>query len=328
MNSTFALVGGMNNYLIEVKNLGKEFLQGGFWEGAMRVRALQQINLQVEAGKTLGLVGESGCGKSTLAKIIMRLEYPTQGSVFFEGQDIFQLRGKEIAKYRRQLGMIFQDPLSSINPRHTVEETLAEPFLIHSAHCRKERTTRVLNLLAAVGLPADIMDSYPHELSGGQRQRVGIARAIAMQPKLLVADEPVSSLDVSVRAQILNLLKDIQEKFSLSSLFISHDLAVVRFMSDTIAVMYAGTIVEQANSEDLFRAPRHPYTRLLLDSLPQMGQMSSCIPLKARVAREGQGACPFYGSCPSVLDLCAVAAPSLRQVADGHFLACHRYDTR
>ncbi|MBD2859898.1 ABC transporter ATP-binding protein [Spongiibacter sp. KMU-158] len=264
----------MSDALLEVKELHLHYplKKRHLLDKPSAFKAVNGVSLFVNPGETLGLVGESGCGKSSLGKAILNLQTPTAGEVWFQKTDISKLSNREMRPIRRDLQMIFQDPYESLNSRHTVSSILEEPLIIHSLGDRNQRRKTVSALLDQVGLPQSAANKYPHEFSGGQRQRIGIARAIALQPKLLICDEPVSALDVSVQAQILNLLMDIQQDMGLAMLFISHDLSVVRHMSDRIAVMHQGQIVETGNAEDIYCQPQHDYTRLLLDSIPQIAQ--------------------------------------------------------
>ena len=286
----------------------------------------------VNPGETLGLVGESGCGKSTLGKCIVRLQPPTSGQILFDGLDPAPLSPTQLKPVRRSLQMIFQDPVESLNARHTVGETLSEPFIIHGIGDRASRRTLVLALLDQVGLPANAADRYPFEFSGGQRQRIGIARAIALGPKLIVCDEPVSALDVSIQSQVLNLLLDLQRDLALSYVFIAHNLAVVKHVSDRIAIMYLGRIVELAPADEIYRAPRHPYTRALLSAIPQPDptRRAQRIVLKGDVPSpiDPPTGCPFHPRCPHATDRCKVEVPALRPAPNAtgdHTVSCH-YD--
>jgi oligopeptide transport system ATP-binding protein len=315
--------------LLKLTKLCKEFDLGQ----GKKLRALQNINLEVKKGETLGIVGESGCGKSTLGRTIMRLYEPTRGQILFKGEDITHLKGPQMKPLRRHMQMIFQDPFASLNPRLTVAEIISEALEIHNLYPPEKRRSRILQLLQTVGLLEHHYHRYPHEFSGGQRQRIGIARALAVQPELVVCDEPVSALDVSIQAQIINLLQDLQEKYHLTYLFIAHDLAVVRHISDRIAVMYLGHIVELAPSEELYQNPLHPYTKSLLSAIPLpdpalerqrerivlMGDPPS--PIKVT-----QG-CPFAGRCPMAFDKCHVVKPELKEIHPGHITACHLFET-
>ena len=291
------------------------------------VKAVDGVSLKIYSGETLGLVGESGCGKSTLARLIMRLDLPTEGRIFFEGEDIFKLSGKDLKAYRKKVQIIFQDPYASLNPRRTAGSTIGEPLLINQINDREGRALEVARIMDIVGLTREQKDRYPHEFSGGQRQRIGIARAIILKPQLIVADEPVSALDVSIQAQILNLLKDLQKEFNLTYIFISHDLSVVRHVSDRVAVMHFGRIVELADNQELYEHPLHPYTIELLSAVPAPDPGRK----KQRLMREGEitgttdgpGRCPFYPRCPARVGICDKDKPELKDRGVGHFVACH-----
>ncbi len=293
-------------------------------------RAVDGVNLTIAHGETLGLVGESGCGKSTLGKCIARLYQPTGGSIVFQGDDLAHEKGAALKAHRRNLQMIFQDPVESLNSRHTVGDIIAEPFMIHKMGDDAWRRQRVQELLAKVGLPANAADRFPFEFSGGQRQRIGIARAIALKPKLIVCDEPVSALDVSIQSQVLNLLLDLQREMKLSYLFIAHNLAVVKHVSDRIAIMYLGRIVELADADTIYRAPRHPYTRALTSAIPEPDPTRN----KQRIVLQGDvpspinppSGCPFHPRCPHATDRCKVEVPQLRAAGEpGQQVSCH-YD--
>ena len=262
----------MTSPLLTVHELHKSFpLQGGFFASTKeKCLAVQDVSLSLYEGETLGIVGESGCGKTTLARMIAHIEKPTAGEIRYKGQNIFKFNKKQLKAYRRKAQFIFQDPYASLNPRLTAGEIIAEPFIIHRRNLAQDIDTNLESIMKMVGLSRDQQRRYPHEFSGGQRQRIGIARAIALRPEIIIADEPVSALDVSVQAQILNLLKDLQDKFNLTYIFISHDMGVIRFISDRIAVMYRGRIVEMASNQQLFENPQHPYTRTLLDAVPHL----------------------------------------------------------
>lgn len=318
--------------LLEVKGLKKHFpIKGGvLGRTVARVYAVDDVSFTMKHGQTLGLVGESGCGKSTLGRSVLRLYEPTAGSVVFDGVDVLALSPSDLRKKRRDMQIIFQDPFSSLNPRMTIGSILAEPFVIHKLGTGKEIQANVKRLLETVGLPAEASDRYPHEFSGGQRQRIGIARAIALNPKLIVADEPVSALDVSIQSQILNLLVDLRKKFNLSYLFVAHDLAVIEHISDVVAVMYLGKIAEYATSEDLYARPSHPYTKALISAIPvpDIEKKSVRQILKGDVPSpiSPPSGCYFHPRCPVATDKCKVDAPALRNVgtdAKPHLAACH-----
>jgi oligopeptide/dipeptide ABC transporter ATP-binding protein len=316
--------------LVLVRDLTKHYGSSrGLWGARTRViRALDGVSFGVARGETLGIVGESGCGKSTLGKTLLRLIEPTRGAAFFEGRDLMSLRAGALRAERRHLQMVFQDPYSSLNPRMRVRDALAEPMLIHGIGAsRAERFERVRALLADVGLPHDAAERYPHEFSGGQRQRIVIARALAAGPAFVVADEPVSALDVSVQAQVLNLLRDLQERRSLTYLFIAHDLRIVRHMSNRVAVMYLGRIVEMAGVDAIYLRPAHPYTRALLAAAPvaDPSKRRASLPVVGEVpdpAAPPTG-CAFHPRCPIAEDRCKSESPILREVEPGHEVACH-----
>ncbi len=322
----------MNDLLLDIRALKRHFpLRGQFFsQGAGVIRAVDGVTFQVERGETLGLVGESGCGKSTLARMILRLEAPTAGEIRFEGEDIFAWKGSKLKAFRRKVQMIFQDPYSSLNPRQTAGAIIEEPLHIHRQPGGREEIKKKLQELASVvGLDEEQLTRYPHEFSGGQRQRIGIARALILHPELVVADEPVSALDVSIRAQILNLLKCLQREFDLTYLFIAHDLAVVRHMSDRIAVMYLGKIVELGEAEQICSAPAHPYTRALLSAVPSMDprHKSERTVLRGETPSPAipQG-CAFQPRCPVRVGICEQREPLLEPDGAGRWVACHQSD--
>src|SRR6266498_1291831 len=315
--------------LLHVKNLKKYFpIRGGlFSREVARVHAVDDVSFTIQKGETLGLVGESGCGKSTTGRCILRLIEPTAGEVVFEGKDVTGLDKRSLRHLRRDMQIIFQDPYASLNPRMTVGSIIGEALVIHKlAKTRKEREERVVHLLETVGLSSDHLRRYPHEFSGGQRQRIGIARALAVSPKLIVADEPVSALDVSIQAQVINLMEDLQKQFTLTYLFVALDLSVVEFISDRVAVMYLGKIVELSGSADLYRRPLHPYTVSLLSAIPVLDpdRRRARIVLKGDVpspARPPSG-CRFHPRCFMAREVCATEEPPLREVSPGHWSAC------
>lgn len=308
--------------LLSVRKLSQSFKVG-----KKRLKALNEISFDLKPGTTFGLVGESGCGKSTLAKTITRLHEPTSGEIVFDGQDISKLKGSDLFEVRRDMQMIFQDPLASLNPRMTAEELIAEPLIIYGMHDREARLKRVHELLFLVGLHRHHGSYFPHEFSGGQRQRICIARALALHPKLLICDEPLASLDVSIQAQIVNLLKDLQRKMGLSYLFISHDLGLVRYLCDNVAVMYLGHIVELGTSEQIFAHPRHPYTQGLLAAIPKVGFLAEnhnpLILGELPSPLSPPSGCPFSSRCPYVKPFCKEKSPSLCEKQKGHFSSCH-----
>jgi len=322
----------MQKPILEVKGLKKYFdIQGGvFGKKVGEVKAVDGVSFSVNPGEILGIVGESGCGKSTTGKAILRLVEPTEGEIKFEGRDITQLNDEEMRKLRRDMQIIFQDPFASLNPRHTIEKIISEPLLVHGMKSAKERRERVYDLLNVVGLSRYHARRYPHQFSGGQRQRIGIARALANNPKLVICDEPVSALDVSVQSQILNLMEDLRDTFNLTYIFIAHDLSVVKHISDRVGVMYLGNIVEMANKDAIYDDPKHPYTQALLSAvpLPDPDIERERIILKGDVPSPSNPptGCPFHTRCPEVMDICKELKPSFKETTDNHFVACHLYE--
>jgi oligopeptide transport system ATP-binding protein len=321
-------VGG--KVLLEVKRVKKYFpIKAGLFARTINyVKAVDDISFYINEGETLGLVGESGCGKSTTGATILRFEKPTSGEVFFEGENIFLLKGKGLKKMRENIQIIFQDPYSSLNPRMTVASIVGEPLIIHGLFKNKKgRLEKIKEILNNVGLSEEHMYRYPHEFSGGQRQRIGVARAIAANPKLIIADEPVSALDVSIQAQVINLLQELQKKLGLTYLFIAHDLSVVKHISDRVAVMYLGKIVEMAKKNDLYNNPLHPYTQALLSAVPIPNPAIK----KKKIILRGDvpspinppSGCRFHTRCPKVMDICHQKEPEFKDYGNQHFVACH-----
>ncbi len=318
--------------ILKVENLKKYFPQrSGFFKKKVEyLKAVDGISFELKENETLGLVGESGCGKSTTGRTILRVHEPTDGRVFFRGQNVANVEEKEFQKIRKDMQMIFQDPFASLNPRMTVKNIISEGMRIHGVGNKQERMERVEELMSIVGLRPEYMFRYPHEFSGGQRQRIGVARALALDPKLIICDEPVSALDVSVQAQVLNLLMDLQEEFDLTFIFIAHDLSVVEHISDRVAVMYLGKIVELTTSDKLYSEPLHPYTKGLLHSVPEpnprvpMGEVSLKGDIPSPV--NPPSGCSFRTRCPKAHDRCAKEEPEFNEYEENHYAACHLLD--
>ncbi len=314
--------------LVEIKELKKKYTSGGglFNREARSVYAVDNIDLQIHKGETLGLVGESGCGKSTLARLIIRLEKPDAGNIFYKGVDIDSFSANDLKSYRCNVQMIFQDPYSSLNPRKSAISIIKEPLTITKTGDSNERNEMAMQLMAKVGLSKEQANRYPHEFSGGQRQRIGIARALVLNPELIIADEPVSALDVSIQAQILNLLKELKHDFGLTYLFISHDLNVIRNMSDRIAVMYLGKIVELAANRDVYSTPMHPYTRMLLSAVlsGDPKNKNRILSIKGEARKESDKGCNFQNRCSYKIEICSQEEPLLKIYDEQRFCACHR----
>ena len=319
--------------LMEIKHLKKYFpVNQGIMSRLKRedrpvVKAVDDVNFSIYSGETLALVGESGCGKSTMGRSLLRLIEPTEGTVLFEGKDVLKLSGEELKKTRRDMQIVFQDPYASLHPRMTVREIISEPLYIHNIGTKAEREKRVEFLMDKVGLSQKVKNRFPHEFSGGQRQRIGIAKALALNPKLVICDEPVSALDVSVQAQVINLFKDLQMEFSLTYLFISHDLSVINHISDRVGVMYLGKLVEIAETSELFDRPAHPYTQALLSARPMIHQKDRL----ERIILEGElptplnppKGCRFHTRCPLKMERCEVEEPVMKEIGAKHQAACH-----
>ncbi len=324
-----------NNILLDVQDLKMYFpiTQGTIIQRHVGdIKAVDGISFAIQQGETLGLVGESGCGKSTTGRAILQLYRPTAGNVLFKAEDLTQLKGEALRRMRRQMQMIFQDPYASLNPRMTVGNIIGEPLEVHNIHRgRSERRERVQELLRVVGLNPYFVNRYPHEFSGGQRQRIGVARALAVNPEFIVCDEPISALDVSIQAQIINMLEDLQAEFGLTYLFIAHDLSVVRHISDRIAVMYLGKLAELADRDELYANPLHPYTQALLSAVPIPDPLVE--EKRQRIILEGDvpspanppKGCNFSTRCPRVMDVCHDVDPEFRDLGGGHWVACHLY---
>lgn len=322
----------MTEPLLKVEGLKKYFpvKKGLFGKITGQVKAVDDVSFYVNEGETLGIVGESGCGKSTTGRMLMRLLEPTEGKVTFNGQELTKLSPQEMRKARREIQMVFQDPYASLNPRHTVEKILMEPLIVHNIGDTKSRKKMVRDFLEIVGLSSYHAKRYPHQFSGGQRQRIGIARALMTNPKLIIADEPVSALDVSIQAQVLNLMQKLQRELKLTYIFIAHDLGVVRHISDRVGVMYLGKMVELASSENLYAEPLHPYTKALLSAVPVPDPNFT----REEILLEGDipspsnppSGCTFHTRCPFAMDRCKQQIPQLEEIKPGHYVACHLYD--
>jgi len=317
--------------LLQVSNLKKEFpIKGGvFGKTINTVKAVNGVSFTLHKGETLGIVGESGCGKSTTGKLLLRLFEPTDGEILFENENILTFSKEKMRKVRRDMQMVFQDPFASLNPRHSVEKILEEPLIVHGLYTKEERRKKVREILEIVGLRKEHAKRYPHQFSGGQRQRIGIARALMTNPKLIIADEPVSALDVSIQSQVLNLLKDLQKQFDLTYVFISHDLGVVRHISDRVGVMYLGHLVELTDSEELYENPLHPYTKGLISAVPiaDPNYEREKITIKGDIPSPSNppSGCVFHTRCYACMDICKKEKPELKQMDHGHYVACHLY---
>jgi oligopeptide transport system ATP-binding protein len=320
------------NVLLKVDHLVKHFpITRGIviQKQVGAVHAVDDVSFDIYRGETLGLVGESGCGKSTTGRTVLQLYKPTSGHVYYEGKDLVTLHAEDMRRMRKKMQMIFQDPYASLNPRMTVEQIIGEPLIVHNVMSGKDIRDRVKELLSLVGLSGSLVDRYPHEFSGGQRQRIGIARALALDPALIVCDEPISALDVSIQAQVVNLLEDLQEKLGLTYLFIAHDLSMVRHISNRVAVMYLGIIVELASRAELYRNPLHPYTQALLSAVPIPDPVIE--ERRQRIILEGDvpspvnppSGCRFRTRCPLAGTICAEEKPEMREIGSGHYVACH-----
>ncbi len=322
-----------SDILLEVNGLKKYFpVKSGILQKTVgHVKAVDDVSFFIKKGETFGLVGESGCGKSTAGRSIIRLYEPTDGQILFDGEDISYLKEKQLKPFRKDIQMVFQDPFSSLNPRKTVGTILEEPFRVHNLYTKAERKERVEHLLDRVGLMPQLRDRYPHEFSGGQRQRIGIARALTLNPKLIIGDEPVSALDVSIQSQVLNIMNDLQQEFGLTYLFIAHDLSVVKHISDRIGVMYLGRMMEVTDKRTLYKNPMHPYTQALLSAIPKSHPSEvkrERIILKGDVPSPSNPpkGCVFHTRCPQAMDHCKEIVPTLQELEPGHFVACHLYE--
>ncbi|WP_075980258.1 ABC transporter ATP-binding protein [Bacillus massilinigeriensis] len=323
----------MTEVLLEVNQLKKYFpITGGLLGKRVgEVKAVDNVSFYVKKGETLGLVGESGCGKSTTGRMLMRLIEPTEGEILFEGKDITKLNDREMRKMRKEMQMVFQDPFASLNPRHTVEKILEEPLIVHGVSDKQERKRLVKEMMEVVGLSSYQIKRYPHQFSGGQRQRIGIARALMTKPKLIIADEPVSALDVSIQSQVLNLLEDLQKEFQLTYIFIAHDLGVVKHISDRVGVMYLGRLVEITEADKLYDKPLHPYTKALLSAVPipdpDIKQERELLTGDLPSPSNPPLGCAFHTRCNQCMDICKMKRPELQEIEPGHFAACHLYNS-
>ncbi|MCD4838906.1 MULTISPECIES: ABC transporter ATP-binding protein [Neobacillus] len=321
----------MSELLLEVKGLKKYFPITGGLLGRKQgeVKAVDDVSFYVKKGETLGIVGESGCGKSTTGRLLMRLIEASDGRIIFEDKEITKMSKSELRRVRRDIQMVFQDPYASLNPRHSVEQILEEPLIVHGIGSKEERKKRVKEMLEVVGLSSYHAKRYPHQFSGGQRQRIGIARALMTKPKLIIADEPVSALDVSIQAQVLNLMKDIQKEFNLTYIFIAHDLGVVRHISDRVGVMYLGRLIELADCEELYENPKHPYTKALLSAVPipdpDLKKQTILIEGELPSPANPPSGCAFHTRCTECMDICKTTRPEEYNL-NGHYVACHLYN--
>ncbi|HEY4551656.1 MAG TPA: dipeptide ABC transporter ATP-binding protein [Bacillaceae bacterium] len=326
-----------SDYLLEVKDLKKHFpIKAGVFQRTVgHIKAVDGLSFNVKKGETLGIVGESGCGKSTAGRTLIRLYEPTDGKVIFNGRDITHMGERELSRsIRKDIQMIFQDPYASMNPRKTLKSILSEPMITHHLYGRAEREEKIAELLERVGFNPSFINRYPHEFSGGQRQRIGIARALALNPDMIIADEAVSALDVSIQAQIINLMEDLQDEFGLTYIFISHDLSVVRHISDRVGVMYLGKMMELAPKTDLYEEPLHPYTQALLSAVPVPRKKG--VQKRERIVLKGElpspanppSGCVFHTRCPAAMDICRKEVPVFQEVKPEHFVACHLYQSK
>lgn len=320
-----------SEFLLTVDSIKKYFsVKRGIGKPHKWLKAVDDVSFDIKKDSVFAIVGESGCGKSTIARLVLRLLPLTGGKIYFKGEDVSHLTGDALKKFRRSVQIVFQDPFASLNPRMRIIDTLSEPFKIHKIIPKNEIKDRAVQLLEKAGLNADTLNRYPHEFSGGQRQRICIARALTVSPELIVADEPLSALDVSIQAQILNLLREIKKESAISLIFISHDLKVVHYLSDEVAVMYLGKIVEKARTEDLFESPKHPYTELLLSSSPKIGVKGQGSKVKGKESGDVPSpidiptGCPFHPRCPKRFDICDRVVPELKDI-DGRLVSCHLY---